>query len=75
MISGRGYQTPDPLRTLAPGNCVAILAGSPLRFPGARGPPMPSSAAGVSGPMGLELTATPARHDAGPGGGAAPAQL
>jgi hypothetical protein len=75
MIGGRGCQTLDSLCTLDAGNCDAILAGSRLTFPAVRGPPLPSSAAGVSGLMSPELTATPARHDAGPGGGAAPAQL
>jgi hypothetical protein len=73
MIVGRGYQTLDSLCALVSGNCGAIFADSPRGFFGARGPPLSSSAGGASVPSGL--TATPARHDAGPGGGAAPAQL
>jgi hypothetical protein len=76
MIGGRGYQTLDPLCVLAPDYCGATFAGSAPGFPAARGPP-----AAVRRRIcqrtdtAAELIATPARQDAGPGGGAALAQL
>ena len=76
MIGGRGYQTLDPLCVLAPDHCSATFAGSAHGLPAARGPPLPSSCRICQQTdTGAELIATPARHDAGPGGGAALAQL
>jgi hypothetical protein len=76
MIGGRGYQALDPLCVLASDYCGATFVGSAHGFPPARGPPLPSNAGLVSGAdVAAELIATPARHNAGPGGGAALAQL
>jgi hypothetical protein len=54
MISGWGYQTLDPLCALASGNCGAILADSPLRFPAARGPPLGEAQQVSAGRCGLQ---------------------
>jgi hypothetical protein len=64
MIGGRGYQALDPLCVLAPDHCSPNFSGSAHWLPAARGPPLPSSAGFVSD-----------GYDAGPGGGAALAQL
>jgi|HubBroStandDraft_6_1064221.scaffolds.fasta_scaffold710397_2 hypothetical protein len=75
MIGGRGYQTLDPLCVLAPDHCSATFAGSAYGLPAARGPPCRRAQDCQQTHTGAELIATPARHDAGPGGGAALAQL
>jgi hypothetical protein len=75
MIGGRGYQTLDPLCVLAPDHCGATFSGSAHGSPAARGPPLPSGAGLPADRYGRRADATPARHDAGPGGGAALAQL
>lgn len=51
MVGGRGYQALGPLCVLASDHCRATLADLAHGFPAARGPPMPSSAGLVSGPI------------------------
>lgn len=75
MIVGRGYQTLDPLCVLAPDHCGAIFVGSAHGSPTARGPPGVKRRTCQRTDAAAEVIATPARHDAGPGGRAALAQL
>ena len=76
MIGGRGYQTLDPLCVLAPDHCSATFANFRTRVPNCS-----RATAAVRRRIchrtdtAAELIATPARQDAGPGGGAALAQL
>lgn len=51
MIGGRGYQALGPLCVIAPDYCGATFAGSAQAFHAARGPPLPSGAGSVSGPI------------------------
>jgi len=70
MMGERGYQALDPLCVSASNGCDATFIDSAHEFPTARGPPPPLER-GICrrADTAIELTATPARHDAGPGGG------